>query len=119
MRRFILAASVALASLAVSAGPALADTCLNVSRAAPTGPVTGPLVEGNWLWLPSVGAPIQAWAFIPPGTDVSVFFDLPGANGNFTNGKTDSLLGVSANCPPGANPNRQTTNGIQSGCGER
>jgi hypothetical protein len=41
---------------------------------------------------------------------------LPGANGNYTNGKTSSLLGVSNNCPPGNNPARQTTHGIQSGC---
>ncbi|MDP9265393.1 MAG: hypothetical protein M3O91_04640 [Chloroflexota bacterium] len=119
MRRFVLVASVALASLAVTAGPALADTCANVSRAAPTGPVTGPLIKGNWVWLPSVGAPIDAWGFAPPGALDSVLFGFPGANGNYTNGKTDSLLGVSANCPPGANPNRQTTNGIQSGCGLR
>jgi hypothetical protein len=40
----------------------------------------------------------------------------PGANGNYTNGKTNSLLGMSNNCPPGNNTARQTSHGIQSGC---
>jgi len=31
-------------------------------------------------------------------------------------GQTSSLLGLSANCPPGSNLDRQTDHGIQSGC---
>jgi hypothetical protein len=42
----------------------------------------------------------------------------PGVNGSYTNGATSSLLGMSPNCPAGANTNRQTTHGIQSGCDE-
>jgi hypothetical protein len=33
-----------------------------------------------------------------------------------SNGATSSLLGVGANCRAGADANRQTTQGIQSGC---
>ena len=50
------------------------------------------------------------------GTFDSTVFGFPGANGNYTNGQTSSLLGMSANCPFGANANRQTDHGIQSGC---
>jgi hypothetical protein len=67
------------------------------------------------VWLPSVGAPIEAWGFATPGTAPSVELGAPGANGNYTNGKTESLLGVSAVCNGGALA-RQTTHGIQSGC---
>jgi hypothetical protein len=97
---------------------ALADSCSNVSRAAPTNyvPGSGSLVEGNWVWLPSVGVPVQAWGFAPPGSADSTALGFPGANGNYTNGYTSSLLGHSANCPPGANPSRQTDHGIQTGC---
>jgi hypothetical protein len=79
------------------------------------------VTDGNWIWLPSLsnigitGLP-AVWGKAPPGTVDSVAFDLPGANGNYTNGQTSSLLGMSNDCPPGNNPNRQTTNGIQSGC---
>jgi hypothetical protein len=76
----------------------------------------GPVIDGNWVWLPSIGVPDPAWGKAPPGTMDSVNFGLPGANGNYTNGKTSSLLGMSNNCPPGNNPARQTTHGIQSGC---
>jgi hypothetical protein len=50
------------------------------------------------------------------GTPASVALGFPGANGNYTDGKTASLLGVSNNCPPGSNPSRQTDHGIQGGC---
>ena len=88
---------------------------------ASTGPcgmncTAGPVIDGNWVWLPSIGFPDPAWGKAPPGTTDSVQFGLPGANGNYTNGTTSSLLGVSNNCPPGNNPARQTTHGIQSGC---
>jgi hypothetical protein len=91
--------------------------CANVSRAAPQSTSTsGPVIKGNWIYLPSIGVPVSGWGFAPPGTIDSKAFGFPGANGNYTNGKTSSLLGVSANCPPGNNSNRQTTHGIQSGC---
>jgi hypothetical protein len=114
MRRIAIVFSTVLVSFAISAQVAFADSCANFSRAAPAPTGPGPVIKGNWVWLPSVGAPIDAWGFVPPGT--LTFLGLPGANGNYTNGATSSLLGMSANCPPGANTNRQTTNGIQSGC---
>ena len=42
----------------------------------------------------------------------------PGANGNYTNGQTTSLLGMSAICQGGGNAAnaRQNTHGIHSGC---
>ena len=117
MRRIAIIFSTVLVSFAISAQVAFADTCANFSRAAPTPTGPGPIIKGNWAWLPSVepGAP-DAWGFAPPGAAISVFAGLPGANGNYTNGATSSLLGMSANCPVGANANRQTTHGIQSGC---
>ena len=93
----VLAALVALAVPAV----AVADSCANFSRSAPDCNLscTSPVVKGNWVWLPSVdqSAP-PAWGFAPPGGPDSVGFGFPGANGNYTNGKTESLLGVSALC---------------------
>jgi hypothetical protein len=75
----------------------------------------GPVIEGNWVWLPSIGVPDPAWGFAPPGAADSVAFGFPGANGNYTNGATSSLLGNSAICNGGAAA-RQTTHGIQTGC---
>jgi hypothetical protein len=113
--------AIALTAGALALGTPImahADSCANVSRAAPTNyvPGSGPLVEGNWVWLPSIGVPVEAWGFAPPGGPDSTAFGMPGANGNYTNGATSSLLGQSANCPPGANPSRQTDHGIQTGC---
>ena len=118
MRRLLITTCVVLASFGVSAGAALADSCENTSRAAPNPTGPGPIIKGNWVWLPSLGIPglPEAWGFAPPGTFDSTTFGFPGANGNYTNGQTASLLGMSANCPPGSNPNRQTDHGIQSGC---
>jgi hypothetical protein len=115
LRRFLITTCVVLASFGITAGAALADSCENTSRAAPT-TTGGPIIKGNWVWLPSIGVPLNSWGFAPPGTFDSTAFGFPGANGNYTNGQTSSLLGVSANCPAGANANRQTANGIQSGC---
>jgi hypothetical protein len=117
MRRKLLVALVAAAAAAAVPVSAFADSCANVSRAAPqTTSTTGPTTKGNWVWLPCVGVPANAWGKAPPGTADSTQLGLPGANGNYTNGKTSSLLGVSNNCPPGNNTNRQTSHGIQSGC---
>ena len=117
MRRAILAAIAVTAMLALT-GVAYADSCANVSRApAACGfSCTGPVIDGNWVWLPSIGVPVAAWGFAPPGAADSTAFGFPGANGNYTNGQTSSLLGMSNNCPPGSNTNRQTDHGIQSGC---
>jgi hypothetical protein len=99
---FVTAAAGTIIVLGATA--ASAHSCANVSRAdAPCGlscPV--PVVDGHWVWLPSIGVPFPAWGFDPPA--------------NFTNGATESLLGTSALCPPGSVPARQTDHGIQSGC---
>jgi hypothetical protein len=50
---------------------------------------------------PSIGVPQAAWGFAPPGTFDSQAFGFPGANGNYTNGQTASLLGMSAICTNG------------------
>ena len=117
MRKKLLFAFILATAAAAVPISAFADSCANVSREAPkTTAATGPTTKGNWVWLPSVGVPVDAWGKAPPGTVDSQALGLPGANGNYTNGKTSSLLGMSANCPPGSNPKRQTSHGIQSGC---
>jgi hypothetical protein len=118
VRRLLIGLMAAFALIIPAA--AVADSCANVSRAAPacSPSCSGPVVEGNWVWLPSIGVPIVAWGFAPPGAADSVGFGLPGANGNYTNGQTSSLLGMSAVCNGGGNAQnaRQGSNGIQSGC---
>lgn len=124
--KFLAGTAAAIVVMAVP-GTAFASSCANVSRSAndpaPCGfTCTSLVTQGNWVWLPSlaaVGVPgpfPPLWGFAPPGTPDAQLFGAPGAGGNYTNGQTGSLLGVSNNCPPGNNPNRQTTNGIQSGC---
>ena len=93
----VLFAVVALVVPAVAA----ADSCANFSRSAPACNLscTTPVIQGNWVWLPSIDpAAPPAWGFAPPGGPDSVGFGFPGANGNYTDGKTASLLGVSAFC---------------------
>jgi hypothetical protein len=118
MLKRVIAPLAAVVALAVPAA-AVADSCANVSRApAACGlTCTAPVIDGNWVWLPSIdpSAP-AAWGLAPPGAADSVGFGFPGANGNYTNGQTSSLLGMSNNCPPGSNTNRQQDHGIQSGC---
>jgi hypothetical protein len=105
------------------AGTALGSSCANVSRApAPCGfTCSTVVVEGNWVWLPSlanVGFPADQlppfWGFVPPGTPDSQLLGAPGAHGNFTNMFTLSLLGHSAYCLKGVNSDR--SHGIVSGC---
>jgi len=120
-----LLTAVSVLALVVPA-VAAADSCTNVSRdthapAACGFSCTTVVSDGNWIWLPSlsnIGMPglPPIWGFAPPGAADSTALGLPGANGNYTNGQTSSLLGMSNNCPPGNNTSRQTTNGIQSGC---
>ena len=104
MIRFRILSAV-VASVAALAAPvaAYASSCANFSRSAPACNLacTSPVVVGNWIWLPSIGAPIAAWGFAPPGTPDSQNFGFPGANGNYTNGQTNSLLGMSALCTNG------------------
>lgn len=128
LRRRIVTVGIAAGVFVLgSAGAALADDCSNVSRApAPCGlTCSAPVVEGNWVWLPSIGVPEPVWGFAPPGGPDSVAFALPGASGNYTNGQADDLLGVaghhsSAVC---STPNRTASDpsqlhGIVSECGQ-
>ena len=90
----------AVVALAVPAA-ALADSCANFSRSAPACNLscTVPVIVGNWVWLPSIDpAAPPAWGFAPPGAEQSTANGFPGANGNYTNGQTSSLLGMSALC---------------------
>ena len=116
MKRRFLGAGLGAVLALVVAGTALADSCANVSRApAPCGfTCPGPVIEGNWIWLPSVGVPFPAWGFAPPGTEASVLFGFPGANGNYQNGFSESLLGHSAYCLKGVNTDK--SHGVVSGC---
>jgi hypothetical protein len=80
---------------------ALAHSCFNLSRApAACGmSCSAPVVEGKWVWLPSIGVPVPAWGMDKPG------------NG-------DSLLEQSAVCTGNGNAGdaRQGDHGVQSGC---
>jgi hypothetical protein len=116
MRRRLMGISFGLALSVAIAGTAFADSCVNVSRAAPACDpnCTTPVVQGNWIWLPSVGVPFAAWGFAPPGGSDSVANGLPGANGNYLNGLSESLLGHSAYCLKGVNTDKD--HGIVSGC---
>ncbi len=116
MRRRVLGTFLGIALSLGLAGTALASSCANVSRApAACGfSCSGPVIVGNWVWLPSIGVPAPFWGFAPPGTPDSQLFGFPGANGNYTNGFTNSLLGHSAYCLKGVNTTK--SHGIVSGC---
>jgi hypothetical protein len=108
MKRIVLLVAMVALMLALAAPAALALTCVNESRAAPKGDASGPIFKGHWVWLPSIGEEEEAWGFAPPGTIDT--------NGNFTNGKTTSLLGTSANCDPEKTTSHQSEHGVQTGC---
>jgi hypothetical protein len=116
-----LAVAGATIALTLIAGPAFADDCVNLSRPAPDCNLscTEPVIEGNWVWLPSIGIDEAAWGFGTPGSIVSQQANLPGSSGNYLNdrGGVSWLLENSAVCTVGV-PSRQTTHGIQTGCGE-
>ena len=119
--KLFVGASAAVAVVSVPAAAAFADSCSNVSKApAACGMncTSGPVIEGNWVWLPSIGIPDPAWGFSPPGSITSIQAGLPDANGNYaqSQGSFSWLLENSAICNGGV-PSRQTTHGIQSGCG--
>lgn len=122
MRRRILGVALGAALSLAVAGTAFADSCANVSRApAACGfSCTSVVVEGNWVWLPSLsnvgitGLP-PFWGFLPPGGPDAQLLGSPGANGNYQNGFSEWLLGHSAFCLKGVNPDK--SHGIVSGCG--
>ena len=116
-----LAAAALVAALILMPTAAQALDCYNPNKPpAPCGAVCtdGPILQGNWAWLPSVfpGAP-EAWVFVPPGTVQG--FGLPGEKGNYQSGDGFALL-VNAICDSHGSVlvNRQTENGIQllEGC---
>jgi hypothetical protein len=119
VRLLLAAAAAAIAALIPLT--AFADSCVNVSRApASCGSncLDGPVIKGNWVWLPSVDPQSPAaWGFATPGGPDSVQFGFPGSNGNYTNGYSISLLGHSIHCAPSGDPSaRQGSHGIQTGC---
>ena len=132
MRKALVSLAVAAAAAMVPA-TALADSCSNVSRHAPACGMTcpAPVIEGHWVWLPSIGIPFPAWGNSPPGSISSQPGQagpngLPGWQGNYLNAKKSNggptdvwLLENSAYCRGNgqAQANRQTSHGIQSGCG--
>jgi hypothetical protein len=108
---------------------ASANDCVNLSRKP--GNVSdqqGLVTKGNWLYLPSIcgifdpcteGTPPPLWLFLPPGAGFSGILDNGSFHGNYTNGVTDHLLGMSAICtkvPYQTNDPRQTDHGIQNDC---
>lgn len=119
-RKSFAAAALAGAFMFVPTA-AYALDCVNVSKppaACGSNCTDGPIIKGNWAWLPSVfpGAP-EYWGFVPPGTVQGL--GLPGEKGNFQSGEGFALL-VSALCDSqgSALENRQTSHGIQlmEGC---
>jgi hypothetical protein len=116
MRRRALSTVLGLLLAVGVAGTALADSCFNVSRAPASCGWTcdGPVIVGNWAWLPSVGVPVFSWGFAPPGGGESVSVGFPGQHGNYLNGSSSSLLGRSAYCLKGVNQDK--SHGIVSGC---
>ena len=120
LRKTLAAAALAAAFVLVPTAAQALD-CVNVSKppaACGSNCTSGPIIHGNWAWLPSVfpGA-AEVWAFVPPGTVQD--FGLPGENGNFQNGEGYALL-VNAICDSQGSVlvNRQTEHGIQllEGC---
>jgi hypothetical protein len=116
MKRIVVLVAMLAMMVFLAAPAALALSCDNVSRQAPKGDTSsGPIVKGHWVWLPSIGVDEEAWGFVPPGTEPAGPL-LGKPNGNYTNGKTHSLLGVSANCDPSKSTARQSEHGVQTGC---
>jgi hypothetical protein len=121
MRRRAFSSALGLLLALGLAGTALADSCANVSRAPAACGMTCDhvVVEGNWIWLPSLanvgltGLP-PVWGFAPPGAADSQLLGTPGANGNYLNGFSSSLLGHSAYCLKGVNQDK--SHGVVSGC---
>jgi hypothetical protein len=113
LRKMVGGAAVIVAGVLAVPAVAHADTCLNASRSENAPGSFAFETRGNWVWLPFDGG---FWGFAPPGGPESVNNSLPGANGNYDVNKSASLLSASANCPPGDNTARQTTEGIQTGC---
>jgi hypothetical protein len=115
LRKSLAAAGLAAAFMFIPTA-ANALHCVNVSRPpAACGAVCtdGPILVGNWAWLPSVfPGSAEVWAFVPPGTVQG--FGLPGEGGNFQSGDGVALL-INAICDSEGQVlvHRQTDHGIQ------
>ena len=121
MKKSLYAAGLAVAFVLVPTAAQALD-CVNVSKppaACGSNCTGGPIIKGNWAWLPSVFGPEAPtyWVFVPPGTVEGL--GIPGENGNFQSGEGYALL-VNAICDStgGVLENRQTGHGIQllEGC---
>lgn len=95
-RRMMIVGAVTSAVMMIPSA-AFAHACFNASRPAPQDAGSGPIVKGNWVWLPSIGVSFPAWGFDQPE--------------NFQNGKAHALLENSAAC---GNENRTTEQGVQN-----
>jgi hypothetical protein len=119
-RRAFSAALGVLLAIGVT-GTVFADSCANLSRPpAPCGfTCDHVVVDGNWVWLPSLSNVGETdlppvWGFAPPGAFDSTILGLPGSSGNYQNGFSSWLLGHSAYCLKGVNTDK--SHGIISGC---
>ncbi|MCP8998569.1 hypothetical protein NFC73_02295 [Pseudarthrobacter sp. RMG13] len=121
-KKSLAAAGLAAAFVFVPTAANALD-CTNVSRppaACGADCTAGPVIKGNWAWLPSVfpGA-AEVWAFVPPGSLKVLDPTAPiGQKGNFQNGEGFALL-VNAICESNGSVlvHRQTEHGIQLGEG--
>ena len=121
-RRIALGALSAGAALVLTAGPALADDCVNLSRntnpaQATKGakPIADTVAKGSWVYLGEV------WLFVTPGTQSLMGVDttgLPGAEGSFTDGKGDGLLEQSGAASDGKRCEAVKGHGLAGECGE-
>jgi hypothetical protein len=130
LRSKIAAASIAVAGIVgLAAAPALADDCVTLDRntnpaQATAGgktlstPFGDTVVKGHWIYLGDV------WLFVSPGTESLLggavdTSGLPGAEGNFTDGKGDGLLEQSGAASEGKRcAVMETGHGIAGECGE-
>lgn len=127
-RGLVVAAAGAVMTVGTS-GAAFADDCVNLSRntdaaqathgsktmSTPFGDVA---TKGHWVYLG------DTWLFVSPGTQSLLggavdTTGLPGAQGNFTNGKGDGLLEVSGAASGGKRcAVMENGHGIAGECGE-
>jgi hypothetical protein len=117
------------AFVTIGAGAAFADDCVNLSRnanpdqalkgakmlATPFGEIP---TKGNWVYLGDV------WLLVTPGTESLLggavdTTGMPGADGNFTDGKGDGLLEVSGAASDGRRcATMENERGLAGECGE-
>lgn len=129
IKRGLVTAVATGAFVAIGAGSALADDCVNLSRntneaqatkgaktmETPFGEVA---VKGHWVYLGDV------WLFVTPGTESLLggavdTTALPGAEGNFTDGKGDGLLEQSGTASGGRRcATMEKGHGIAGECGD-